>query len=121
MGRRLLLRWRALRMRLSKLPGIGPKTAQRLTYYLVRMPEEEARALAEAIVAVKERIVFCGVCYNITETDPCVVCANPRRDRTRICVVEEALDVLALERTNTYRGDVPRAAWRHIADERDWA
>ena len=88
----------------SKLPGIGPKTAQRLTYYLVRMPEEEARALAEAIVAVKERIVLCGVCYNITETDPCVVCANPRRDRNRICVVEEALDVLALERTNTYRG-----------------
>ncbi|CAI8012285.1 Recombination protein RecR [Geodia barretti] len=68
------------------------------------MPEEEARALAEAIVAVKERIVLCGVCYNITESDPCVVCANPRRDRNRICVVEEALDVLALERTNTYRG-----------------
>ncbi len=88
----------------SKLPGIGPKTAQRLTYYLVRMPEEEARALAEAIVAVKERIVLCGVCYNITETDPCIVCANPRRDRNRICVVEEALDVLALERTNTYKG-----------------
>ena len=88
----------------SKLPGIGPKTAQRLTYYLVRMPEEEARALAEAIVAVKERIVLCSACFNITETDPCVVCANPRRDRSRICVVEEALDVLALERTNTYRG-----------------
>ena len=88
----------------SKLPGIGPKTAQRLTYYLVRMPEEEARALAEAIVAVKERIALCGVCFNITETDPCVVCANPRRDRARICVVEEALDVLALERTNIYRG-----------------
>jgi recombination protein RecR len=68
------------------------------------MPEEEARALAEAIVAVKELIVLCAVCYNITETDPCAVCVNPRRDRTRICVVEEALDVLALERTNTYRG-----------------
>ena len=89
----------------SKLPGIGPKTAQRLTYYLVRMPEDEARALAEAIVAVKERIVFCGVCYNITETDPCVVCENPQGETAaRICVVEEALDVLALERTNTYRG-----------------
>ena len=88
----------------SKLPGIGPKTAQRLTYYLVRMPEDEARALAEAIVAVKERIVLCGQCYNITEADPCAVCVNPRRDRARICVVEEALDVLALERTNTYRG-----------------
>ena len=88
----------------SKLPGIGPKTAQRLTYYLVRMPEEDARALAEAIIAVKERIVLCAQCFNITESDPCAVCANPRRDRTRICVVEEALDVLALERTNTYRG-----------------
>ncbi len=88
----------------SKLPGIGPKTAQRLTYYLVRMPEEDARGLAEAIVAVKERIVLCGQCYNITEMDPCVVCSNPRRDRSRICVVEEALDVLALERTNIYRG-----------------
>ena len=88
----------------NKLPGIGPKTAQRLTYYLVRMPEEDARLLAEAIIAVKERIVLCGQCYNITESDPCAVCANPRRDRSRICVVEEALDVLALERTNTYRG-----------------
>ena len=88
----------------NKLPGIGPKTAQRLTYYLVRMPEEDARALAEAIIAVKERIIFCSSCYNITETDPCAICANPTRDRTRICVVEEALDVPALERTNTYRG-----------------
>ena len=88
----------------NKLPGIGPKTAQRLTYYLVRMPEEDARALAEAIVAVKERIIFCSRCYNITETDPCAICANPTRDHTRICVVEEALDVPALERTNTYRG-----------------
>ena len=88
----------------NKLPGIGPKTAQRLTYYLVRMPEEDARALAEAIIAVKERIIFCSRCYNITETDPCAICANPTRDHTRICVVEEALDVPALERTNTYRG-----------------
>lgn len=88
----------------SKLPSIGPKTAQRITYYLVRMPEAEARSLADAIVAVKERIVFCDLCYNITETNPCAVCANPRRDQTRICVVAEALDVQALERTNTYRG-----------------
>ena len=88
----------------NKLPGIGPKTAQRLTYYLVRMPEEDARSLADAIIAVKERIALCSRCYNITESDPCAVCANPTRDHTRICVVEEALDVLALERTNTYKG-----------------
>ena len=89
---------------LHKLPGIGPKTAQRLTYYLVRMPEEEARSLAEAVLAVKERIVLCSRCYNITESDPCGLCADPGRDQTSICVVEEALDVLALERTGAYKG-----------------
>ena len=87
-----------------KLPGIGPKTAQRLTYYLIRMPEEESRALAEAILAVKERIVLCNRCYNITESNPCSICDNPNREQIRICVVEEALDVLALERTRSYRG-----------------
>ena len=87
-----------------KLPGIGPKTAQRLTYFLVRMPEEEARSLADAILAVKDRIVLCGQCYNITESDPCAICSDPGRDQTRICVVEEALEVLALERTRAYKG-----------------
>ncbi len=87
-----------------KLPGIGPKTAQRLTYFLVRMPEDQARSLAEAIVAVKDRIILCSRCYIITESDPCLVCNDPARDQTRICVVEEALDVLALERTRTYKG-----------------
>jgi len=87
-----------------KLPGIGPKMAQRLTYYLVRMPEDEARSLAEAVLAVKERIVLCSTCYNITESDPCHLCLDPARDQSRICVVEEALDVLALERTGVYKG-----------------
>ena len=87
-----------------KLPGIGPKMANRLTYYLIRMPEEDARALAEAIVAVKEHIILCSQCYNIADTQPCAICSNPNRDRTRICVVEEALDVVALERTGSYRG-----------------
>ena len=87
-----------------KLPGIGPKMAQRLTYYLVRMPEDEARSLAEAVLAVKERIVLCSTCYNITESDPCHLCSDPARDQSRICVVEEALDVLALERTGVYKG-----------------
>ena len=87
-----------------KLPGIGPKTAQRLTYYLVRMPEEQARELAEAVISVKERIVLCSECFNITEQDPCGVCTDPRRDRTTVCVVEEALDVVSLEKTGSYRG-----------------
>jgi recombination protein RecR len=89
---------------LHKLPGIGPKTAQRLTYYLVRMPEDEARSLAEAVLAVKDRIVLCSQCYNITESDPCTLCGDPSRDQTSICVVEEAMDVLALERTGVYKG-----------------
>jgi len=89
---------------LHKLPGIGPKSAQRLTYYLVRMPSEEVRALAEAMLAVKERITFCSRCQNVTERDPCSLCTDPRRDATAICVVEEPLDVLAIERTHSYRG-----------------
>lgn len=87
-----------------KLPGIGPKTAQRLTYYLIRMPEQDARDLADAIIAVKDRIVLCSTCYNITETDPCDICLDTNRDDDRICIVEEALDVLALERSRSYKG-----------------
>ena len=87
-----------------KLPGIGPKSAQRLAYYLIRMPPEEANSLAESIISVKERVVFCGVCQNITEESPCYLCSHVGRDHTRICVVEEPLDVLSLERTQAYRG-----------------
>ncbi len=87
-----------------KLPGVGPKTAQRLTYYLIRMPREEAKALAEAILAVKDRIVLCSQCYNITESDPCSLCTDTSRDQNRICIVEEALDVMSLERTGVYTG-----------------
>ncbi len=87
-----------------KLPGIGPKTAQRLTYFLIRMPEEEARSLAEAILAVKDNIVLCSTCQNITDSDPCVICRGEGRDRTKICVVEEPLDILPLERTREYNG-----------------
>ena len=78
--------------------------AQRLTYYLVRMPEVEARSLAEALIAVKDRIVLCSKCYNITEQDPCAICEDLSRDQSRICVVEEALDIVALERTGAYKG-----------------
>jgi recombination protein RecR len=89
---------------LVKLPGVGPKTAQRLAYYILRLPELEARRLAEAIVQVKERVVFCAICFNVTEHSPCAICANPQRDHGKICVVEEPLDVAAIERTGSYRG-----------------
>lgn len=88
----------------NKLPGIGPKSAARLTYYLLRMPEEEARALAEAIIAVKEKTVLCSSCQNITESDPCAICTDKERDHSIICVVEDPLDILALERTCQYKG-----------------
>jgi recombination protein RecR len=88
----------------SRLPGIGPKTAQRLTYYLLRMPAEQARALAEAINQIKDRVSLCSVCYNVTESDPCEVCNSPTRERDLICVVEEPLDILALERTGSFTG-----------------
>lgn len=89
---------------LHKLPGIGPKTAQRLAYYLIRMPAQEAHSLAEAIGSVKERVGFCSRCQNITEVDPCRICTSVTRDQTRLCVVQEPLDVLALERTGVFPG-----------------
>jgi recombination protein RecR len=94
----------ALIEELAKLPGIGPKTAQRLTFFILRSPADQARRLAEAIVRVKESIIQCSVCFNMTETDPCPICSNPERDRGVICVVEEPLDVLAIEKTGAFRG-----------------
>ena len=88
----------------SKLPGVGVKTAQRLTFFILRSPTDQARRLAEAIMRVKESIVYCSRCFNITETDPCAICSNPNRDQEKICVVEEPLDVLALEKTGVYKG-----------------
>jgi recombination protein RecR len=90
----------------SKLPGIGTKTAQRLTYHVLRSSTDDARGLAAALIAIKERVDYCSVCCNITEAgvDPCDICADPRREAARICVVEEPLDVLAIERTNEFRG-----------------
>ena len=88
----------------NRLPGVGPKSAQRLTYFMIRMQREEAEALAEALISVKDRIVLCSKCLNITEDPVCGICTNERRDQTRICVVEEPLDVLALERTRAYDG-----------------
>ena len=88
----------------SKLPGVGVKTAQRLTFFVLRSPNDQARRLAEAIIRVKESIIYCSRCFNITESDPCLTCSNPSRDQEVICVVEEPLDVLALEKTGVYKG-----------------
>src|SRR5438105_15496955 len=87
----------------ERLPGIGPKTAQRLTYYLLHAPKEEAKALADSAIALKEKTVICSICFNISEHDPCEFCTDPSRDKTVIGVVEDPLDVLALERAN-YNG-----------------
>ena len=88
----------------SRLPGIGPKTAQRLTYHLLRAPEGEARILAAALVDVRDKVVFCERCFNISDAPLCPICRDPGRDVSRLCVVEEPLDVLALERTSEFKG-----------------
>ncbi len=89
---------------LCRLPGIGPKTGSRLAYFLLRVPAEQAISLAEAIRQVKEHTMLCSSCFNIAEADPCSVCSDPNRDPSQICVVEEPLDVLAIERTRQYHG-----------------
>ena len=89
---------------LQRLPGIGPKTAQRLTFYLLKRPAEEVRELGDALVAMKEKITYCRVCFNVTDEDPCRICGDSRRDPNVICVVEEPNDLLAMERTGEFRG-----------------
>ena len=88
----------------AQLPGIGPKTASRLTFYLLRRPAEQAEALADALRDLERKITFCSTCFNITEQNPCAICEDEGRDRSIICVVEEPLDVLAIDRTGEYRG-----------------
>src|SRR6266542_5554318 len=88
----------------GRLPGIGPKTASRLVFYLLRAPDEQAHALADALAALKDNVRFCSRCFNITIDDPCAICNSSTRDQRRICVVEEPLDVLAIERTDAWRG-----------------
>ncbi|NWG17108.1 MAG: recombination protein RecR, partial [Chloroflexi bacterium] len=88
----------------SRLPGIGPKTASRLTYYLLRAPDEVSLQLADALRDLKTQTRFCSVCYNITVEDPCPICSDAHRDQKVIAVVEEPLDVLAIERTGSYDG-----------------
>ena len=89
---------------LNKLPGIGPKSAQRLAYHILRAPEEQARLLADAILSVKQKTKLCSLCFNVTESDPCRICGNDHRDHTKICIVEQPQDILALEHTRAYKG-----------------
>ncbi len=89
---------------LTRLPGVGTRTAQRLAFHLLRAPKEEAIALASAIEEVKERVRFCRECGNLTEEEVCAICLDARRDRTVVCVVEQPADLISVERTNEYRG-----------------
>jgi len=88
----------------AHLPGIGRKTAQRLALYILKQDREDVARMARALVNVKERIRYCSICWNITEIDPCSVCSSTRRDKSLICVVEEPNDVIAVEKTNEFRG-----------------
>jgi recombination protein RecR len=89
---------------LNKLPGIGPKSAQRLAYHILRTPEEQTKELADAILSVKQKTRLCSICFNVTESDTCRICGNEQRDRTKICIVEQPQDILALEHTRAYQG-----------------
>ena len=89
---------------LEKLPGVGPRSAERMAFYLLRTSREEAQQLAQAIAEVKDRLRFCEICFNLTETDRCQVCQDPARDPSLLCIVEEPKDVLAIEKTGAYRG-----------------
>ncbi len=89
---------------LNKLPGIGPKSAQRLAYHLLRAPLEETRQLADAILSLKQQTKLCSVCFNVTDTDPCAICRNDQRDRTKLCIVEQPQDILAIAHTGVYHG-----------------
>jgi len=88
----------------NKLPGIGPKSAQRIAYYLLRATDEQTKLLAEAILSLKQKITLCSTCFNVTESDPCSICQNDERDHTEICIVEQPQDILALEHTGIYKG-----------------
>ncbi|MDI3534065.1 MAG: recombination protein RecR [Thermosediminibacterales bacterium] len=87
-----------------KLPGIGPKTAQRLAFHILSIPENKAKRLAQAIINAKQKIVYCSVCGNLTDTDPCKICSAANRDRSIICIVEDPRDVFAMEKTREYKG-----------------
>jgi recombination protein RecR len=89
---------------LNHLPGIGPKSAQRIAYYLLRANEEQIRQLTEALLSLRQKTILCSACFNVTESDPCAICRSDRRDRSKICIVEQPQDIIAIEHTNIYSG-----------------
>lgn len=89
---------------LTKLPGIGRKTAQRLSFFILNMPDGDAKRLAQSIINLKEKARFCSICFNITDTDPCIICSDHTRDKTVICIIEEPSNIMAIERTRTFKG-----------------
>jgi recombination protein RecR len=89
---------------LNRLPGIGPKSAQRIAYFLLRSSEEDAASLADAVMALKREITLCSICFNVTDSNPCRICRNDERDRSKICIVEQPQDIVALEHTRIYKG-----------------
>ena len=88
----------------KRLPGVGAKSAQRLAFYVLRRPQNEVEQFAQALLEVKAKIVFCSTCNNLTDVDPCLYCSNPKRDRSQICIVEEPYNLVAVEKTRSYRG-----------------
>lgn len=88
----------------ARLPGIGRKTARRLAAFILKLPKSEVEQMAQALIAVKEKVIFCSECFNVTDHDPCPICASPKRNHELICVVEEPNDVMAIERTNGFNG-----------------
>lgn len=88
----------------SRLPGIGPKSAQRIVFYLMRSGDEHAKSLVDAIVTMKQQVKLCSICCNVTDTDPCSICSNEQRDRTRVCIVEQPQDIVAIEHTGVFNG-----------------
>jgi len=89
---------------LNKLPGIGPKSAQRLAYHLLRAPEEQAKQLADAVLSAKQKTKLCSICFNVADSDPCLICRSDQRDHSKLCIVEQPQDIVALENTKTYNG-----------------
>lgn len=88
----------------NKLPGIGPKSAQRIAFYLLRAPEEQIKLLTESLTSLKEKVTLCSTCFNVTESNPCPICSSSERDSSKICIVEQPQDILALEHTRVYKG-----------------
>lgn len=104
----------------EKLPSIGHKTAQRLAFYMLDVSMEEAKEFTDSIINAKQNLKFCSKCFNISDTDPCNICSDVKRDQSTICVVEDVRDVFAMERTHEFKRCLPYFAWLNFSNERNW-